>query len=394
MGPEVERMVAGRSDEQIDVWALFQDDAHGRTGLYDGELVNDLQEGRPGLVSKIIAVLRRGLASADTRERLAALHGVNFLTADTDLGSELAGLFDIAPELTTTALFLTAVARQRTTLIIQGIIDSVLKMQLDADADLALASMLVRHRFEAVRETLVRAVGSAIPAAKSKRLQALLSAMSFNDKDSLTDEFARGPVDARKRWSDLAYLAFDAEKWPGLYDGWARLHLRLGLTLDGAPPRPYESEEDRARSAAGALRMAALMAAIETPAESPVAPEAVVLSAAVWIDALRIPEGPPVELQNLLKKHGVTILCCDALLGAIDAILQQLGWDDAARATARVRVEETTVDRGFAEVSSDAALARAAWLDTVYTVGPDSGQSRDGIAFRPVHELLSLLRRV
>lgn len=394
MGPEVERMVAGRTDDQVDVWALFQDDARGRTGLYNGELVNDLQEGRPGLVSGIIAALRRGLFSADARERLAALHGVNALTQDADFGSELMGLLNSAPELTSGMPFLSAVARQRTTPVVQGIIDDLLKLKLDADADQAFARLLVRHRFEAVRETLVRAVASNAIAAKSKRLVEFVSAMSPSDKDSLTDEFARGPVDARKRWSELAYAAFNADKWPSLYDSWAQLHERLGLTLNGAPPRPYESDEDRARSAAGALRMAAMLAAVETPAALPSAPEAVVLSAAVWVDALRIAEGPPVELQNLLKKHGVKILRSDALLDAIDDILQQLGWDVAARATARARVVEFTVDRDFQDVNTDVALAATAGLDAVYTVGPESGSSRDGIKFHPVHELLTLLRRV
>ena len=39
-------------------------------------------------------------------------------------------------------------------------------------------------------------------------------------------------------------------------------------------------------------------------------------------------------------------------------------------------------------------IAKAAGLDAVYTVGPSTGQQRDGVTLRPVHELLTLLQRV
>lgn len=246
-----------------------------------------------------------------------------------------------------------------------------------------------------VAEMLMAALANPLVPPASPRLCALFRSFSWNDKDALADRMATGATRrAKQRASELFYAALGADREPRFYDRWLDLHTRLGLTAEGIAERPFESEEDRASGIRLAEAMAKAMARDELARTPATAPDAVILSAPVWIDALRIPEGPPVELQNLLKKHGVTILGSEALLGAIDDMLQQLGWDDDARATARARVEENTVDRNFVGADTDAALAHAAWLDSVYTVGPDSGQSRDGIAFRPVHELLSLLRRV
>ena len=76
MGPEVASLVEGWSDAELDVWELFERDAHGRTGLYPGQLMAELAAGRPGVLPKIKQALARGLASDDPKEQAAALAGL------------------------------------------------------------------------------------------------------------------------------------------------------------------------------------------------------------------------------------------------------------------------------------------------------------------------------
>ena len=146
-----------------------------------------------------------------------------------------------------------------------------------------------------------------------------------------------------------------------------------------------------------AERLAAMAApatkAPEAAAPTGAAPTSVVLATPVWLDALRIPEGPPAALFDELQRHRVAVLRSDVLLDEVEGALRQLGWADDAIAAARERITGSTVVSG--DQGGDAvAIANAAGLDAVYTVGPSTGQQRDGVTLRPVHELLTLLQRV
>lgn len=394
MEPEFAHLMAGLRDP-IDVWALFQSDAQSRTGLYPGELVRELSAERPDLLPQIVDALRRGLVSEDARERVAALHGVTELPRPVDLGKDLASVCELAPESVMTRPFLYALALQPSTDLVKGLVDRVLARPCPPDAEGVLASAFKRHRPSVARDTLVAALALEPAPAGSSWLRELASAVA-HPHDALFERFAPEREELRKRASDLFFAAYKADQRPGSYDGWLQVHLGLGLAAEGVPARPFESEAERALRARYAAMRAELEAAERAPAavQPAKAPAAVVLAPPVWLDALRIPEGPPVELFDLLRRHSVKVLRSNALLDAIDAGLRQLGWADAARASARARVVAASVDGHAGDDASEVALAQAAGLSMVYTVGPEAGTSHGTVSIRPVHELLSLFKQV
>jgi hypothetical protein len=96
--------------------------------------------------------------------------------------------------------------------------------------------------------------------------------------------------------------------------------------------------------------------------------------------------------MNLLSSHRVAVLRSQEMLAEVEANLAQLGWDDAARATARQRLGEVTTEGSPVGAGPwEVALAKGAGLDRVYAVGQRSGQVVDGVAFVPVRELLEIL---
>ena len=72
--------------------------------------------------------------------------------------------------------------------------------------------------------------------------------------------------------------------------------------------------------------------------------------------------------------------------------LRQLGWSEAALRSAEVQARRLyqMVD---VEASDAEELARAIGIGQVFTVGPRSSTESKGIALRPVHELITQLRR-
>lgn len=241
MGPEVSSLVEGWSDQDLDVWELFERDAHGRTGLYAGQLVAELAAGRPGVVSKIVDALRRGLASADPAEQAAALAGVAALPVD--LASSLADLATRNPALAKTRRFVDAVVAQPEGASgIDAVLDQMQANGVDPDAEAAFGQALMRHRPDASRATLWSAVTTG--ASISPRATALVRAMSPLAIDNFFSALAAQPDAARQHASDLVYAAYDAATQPGAYDRWLELRSRAGLSDEGVPARPFESEAD------------------------------------------------------------------------------------------------------------------------------------------------------
>lgn len=123
--------------------------------------------------------------------------------------------------------------------------------------------------------------------------------------------------------------------------------------------------------------------------QAPAVPDTVVLSAPVWVDALRLPSGPPAQLFSRLRERGTRVLVSDGLIDEVTDALTRLGWDPTSSGDAAQRMRELgTVIGGDA---SDIELAIGASIDRVFAVGPRSGTSEQGIEIRPVHELLSVM---
>ncbi len=390
MGPEVANLIAGLSDAEIDVWALFERDAHGLTGLFPGQLVTELLEAHATLLPRVVEAIRRGLTSADGRDQQAALHGAAALRSEVDLTTELAALLDAVPAIGGTAEFIDLVARQPIAApATERLVDRLAGLRLEDGARDALARLLVRQRPAAVREGLVAALGQPLSPDALAMQRACLRALSPVGVNAVADTLAGESVDVRNRASQFFYEVLGGNTDPGRYDRWMALHTRLLLSLDGVPARPYESPEAAERRRQLVERLAAMTTA--APAPPTKAPEAVVLATPVWLDALRIPEGPPVALFDLLRRHHVTILRSEVLLDEVEVALRQLNWAADAIGSARDRIIEATVT---GDPKSDVvALAKAAGLDVVYSVGPSTGQQRDDVTVRPVHELLTLLER-
>jgi hypothetical protein len=373
--------VVGNIDDNTDLWDLFQRDACGGFGFHYGELFVEVRKAAPHLVPKLEDIIRRGLRSADADERMSALHGAYQLHTF-GLGDELEQLARNHPDQAASSVFIDVLKRQGTSTL--RALSLVRQARLPADAQDALARALVTLQPD---ESMAELIAALDPLDRN-RARSLLGAFAASPSfDGLVARAASASPKARQSFVELAFEAMRAEHSPDAYERWKGTADALSITPANAPPRPVETEEMRRFSE----KMNAMINAAEAPAPAP--PATVVLSSEVWVDALRTAEGPPAELFSRLRERAIGVLTSEAIIRDVLRMLGDSGWDASSLRGAEVRMRaaasvRTVGDAGTPEVT----LANVAGVDTVYSVGSRTGQIVDGVAFRPVHELLSALR--
>jgi hypothetical protein len=242
-------------------------------------------------------------------------------------------------------------------------------------------SAMVRHAPERVLELLRQALRTDAPATEIEELFNCLDNRNMDRFGSL----AELPQPQREALVAAAYQALHAYESPGGYADWHRLATMLSALPAPLPPCPVVSPEVAAESAARSARLNAVIAASEAVREA--LASGVVLTREVWVDALRIPEGPPAMLFGGLAAYSVPIYVSEPLIEAVATAFVQLGWASSDVETARARMRAVGTLRAGAD---EVELAVAAGLGSVYTVGPRTGTTVGAITFRPVHELLSV----
>jgi hypothetical protein len=400
---EVQGLLAGLEDDAVDVDALFDADVQGKTGLFPGQLVAELREARPALLPRLELCVRRALAASDPAARVAGLHGALQLPREMSFSEELKRLSALDAGVIRSPEFIELVERQPVASV-AALTDAIDAEVLEGHAVAARARLLASHRRDSLKHAWKEAVAEPLDATSQARLVSEIRAMSMADVDGIADALAGAEMSRRERASDIFFEAWDASTSPAHYDYWLQLHRRMSLSYEGLPPRPPESDEELERRQALAARLAARLASTQSVTASvkgkgarskkgaPASlPKEVVLGLPVWLDALRIPEGPPSALFDGLARHRVRVLCSARLLNEIDEALERLGWSDSARAAARGRIALMSSSVPGGGELLEGALARAARLDTVWTVGADVGRTEDGVAWRPVHALLKVL---
>jgi hypothetical protein len=396
---ELSNLISGLEDEAIDVDGLFATDVAGKTGLFPGQLVAELAEVRPGLLPRIVACVESAICAPDAAMRTAGIRGALHLPRELRWTGALRRHVDREPNAWSSSDFIELVARQPSQDVVD-MVDTIARLALEGVACEAQARLLAAHRPDVLKQMWLTSVTYPLQANDHHRLVAQARAMSSTTVDALATELAHANTTTRRQASEILFAALGAAEHVSGFDRWLQLHRTLQLPTENTPSRPAESEAEAERRRALAARLAeraakgtAGNAKQVRPKGKPKAPppREVVLGLPVWIDALRIPEGPPSALFEGIAREKVRVLRSDALLAAIDATLANLGWSDVARDAARASVESASAPVLGGESFSEASLARAAGLDTVWTVGPDVGETDGGVTFQPVHRLLAEL---
>jgi hypothetical protein len=382
----------GEVDDSTDLWSLFQSDAHGKTGLFAGQLMRELSERAPQWGPRLDEIIRRGLVSDDPAERAAALHGALQMPS-AELGSELEQLS--LRHADWLAKGISAAGRPVISMFLEALEREPQGSEAAVRALAAVRAMVPRSEPTLARalvrlepEQAAAEVLSSLAGAPDELASALLKQLSFSSRFAdLTQQVAGRSAEEKRRFVDLAFAALGADQFAAAYDRWKELAQSLSSVPENPPPPPVQSEA----SQKFAEMLKSMAAAEAAAAEAPSGP--FVLSAEVWADGLRMPEGPPAELFALLAQKRDQVLMSEPLLADIKSRLTQLGWPDPLVQEAEARVRQNSTLQPVAGAgAADVALAQAAHVDTVYTVGPRSGSVDGGVALHPVHELLAKLK--
>jgi hypothetical protein len=384
----------GEVDENTDLWSLFENDAHGKTGLFAGQLIHELSQRAPAWRPKLVEIIRRGLASNDPLERAYALHGRLELPVD-GFGEDLERLslahrdWLAKAQSPSTAkvlsLFFQALRREpRESESARGAFANVRGLASDSDKDLYRAWATLEPD-DAIDKFI-----SALDAGRDSLAAQLLSALNGYAPlraDDLVKLVAQRPIETKRRFVEIAHGVMQADQSPYAHDAWLAVAEAVGCAPEKVPERPVETEAMKQFTA----RIPQYLAA-EEAAQPNTLPAALVLSSEVWVDGLRVPEGPPAQLFSLLSQQSRAVLMSELLLADILAKLRQLGWNDAmvGAAEARVRASSSLVSVA-GSTTPEIELARGANVDSVYAVGPRTGTVAEGVTFQPVHELLTAL---
>lgn len=377
--------------ETADLWALFERDAGTGFGFYAGELFHQFYRQAPQLRDQIAAVIRRGLQSENSSQRAMALHAVVYLQS-IDFGSDLALLTEKYPAWLATAesparlpvrdVFVDCLLSQ-----VPGGADAFRAFEfartLPADRKLqeSLDDLLTKYDRKQALEVLLQVLSSR-DAARARTFTGGFIAYGGGWYEEALKRIRALPPEERQFFVEVASPVLGAERSSEGFDAWKALAESVDVVVSQSP-RPADSDAQTAGGVAPSAR-----ALTPLPIRG-----AVVLTPEVWVDILRVPDGPPMQLiETLRNRTDAWIATSEPLIATVEKMLIQLGWPDEQIHKAMQRIVEISVVKqvpgGLPPVED---LARTIDVNQVFTVGPSSGGVRDGIDFVPVRELIARL---
>ena len=387
----------GTIDQTTDLWGLFLKDVRGHFGLYAGQLAAEIHKSCPARLPELEAITRRALTSDDPTERDHALHWA-YQLPPFDLGEQLVAITERHEEWVTTGrsvsgttllnLFLDVLAKQPRS---EPRALRALAMLSSTAAARACPDAVARAQVALDPQGAIGLLLEAVERNDAAEIEALLPAILVGAPSWEGELFARLSALREDRRRDVAAVAFrglGADRLEAGYDRWYKLAVAINAAPQPLPPKPAPEVT------AASDRFDRFLASYgQEPTEPPPLAGPIVLSTEVWLDLLRIPEGPTAELVALLgERRDAPVLLSQGILDKLMSALRQLGWSEAALRSAEVQARRLyqMVD---VEASDAEELARAIGIGQVFTVGPRSSTESKGIALRPVHELITQLRR-
>lgn len=380
----------GPIEESTDLWDLFQKDARAVYGLFPGQLWSELVERGPQFRDRVVEIIKRGLLSDDPEERRAAIEAVRLVPSPAYANA----LTQIA------AKYRSWIASQKDytgepilKLFLSAVIVGKIKPAFDALADVWANSPAQEAGLNALvalypERAIDRLTASGEANFASPDAQLLIRSLASSPHwDRAQEKILQLPAVQRKAFVAAARAAMRADEFAAAFDAWQALSKRLGVSAE-VEQRPLEDE----RVVAFRKRIPALLAdedATTTPADS-----SVVLAAEVWVDMLRMAEGPPAELAELLRQRQVSVFTSEPLIERVATLLSNAGWTTKQVEAAKSRIRQGSSVQSCTEQGNiEARLAIAAGLPHVFAIGPRTSSSVEGISFVPVNALTERLRR-